>query len=167
MSINSEDAPKYAVTPTAEKFFTAEEERVIANALAILNSRIKSKKTLASPEDTRNYFRITLSGRECEYFTCLFLDNRHRVIEYEEMFRGTVDGASVHPREVVKAALRHNAAAVIFAHNHPSGAAEPSNADKTITLRLREALALVDVRVLDHFIIGEGEPVSMTERGLI
>ena len=102
-----------------------------------------------------------------EVFACLFLDNRHRVIEYEELFRGTIDGASVHPREVVRRALEHNAAALILAHNHPSGVAEPSDADRSITRRLSEALALVDVRILDHFIVGEGEPLSLAERGLM
>lgn len=96
----------------------------------------------------------------------MFLDNRHRVITFEEMFRGTIDGASVYPREVVKAALQHNAAAVIFAHNHPSGVAEPSQADQAITKRLIEALLLVDVRVLDHLVVGE-QVVSFAERGLI
>ena len=102
-----------------------------------------------------------------EVFASLFLDNRHQVIEYEELFTGTIDGASVHPREVVKRALYHNAAAVIFAHNHPSGVAEPSKADRSITSRLTAALALIDVRVLDHFVIGDGEVVSFAERGWV
>ena len=100
-------------------------------------------------------------------FACLFLDNRHRVLAYEELFRGSIDGASVHPREVVRHCMRHNAAAVIFAHNHPSGIAEPSAADRAITLRLRDALALVDVRVLDHFVVGSGTPTSLAQRGMI
>jgi DNA repair protein RadC len=100
-------------------------------------------------------------------FACLFLDNHHRVIDYEELFRGTIDGASVHPREVVRRALHHNAAAVIFAHNHPSGVSEPSQADARLTRQLREALGLVDVRVLDHIIVGEGEPRSLAEMGLL
>ena len=99
-------------------------------------------------------------------FSCVFLDNRHRVIEYEELFHGTIDGASVYPREVVRQAIHHNAAAVILAHNHPSGVAEPSQADERITQRLKEALALVDVRVLDHFVIGD-QVVSFVERGLL
>ncbi len=100
-------------------------------------------------------------------FCCLFLDNRNRVISFDELFRGTIDGASVHPREVVKIALQRNAAAVILAHNHPSGVAEPSQADEIITRRLRDALGLVDIRILDHFVIGEGDCVSFAERGLI
>ena len=108
-----------------------------------------------------------MRGYPYEVFSCLFLDNRHRVIEFEELFRGTIDGASVHPREVVQRALYHNAAALILAHNHPSGVAEPSSADRRITQRLKEALALVEIRVLDHFIVGEGQPVSMAELGLM
>lgn len=122
---------------------------------------------LSNPDGTRRFLQARLRGYPHEVFACLFLDNRHRVIEYEALFRGTVDGASVHPREVVKAALGHNAAAVILAHNHPSGVAEPSQADIHLTRRLREALGLVDIRVLDHVIIGDGEAVSFAERGLI
>jgi DNA repair protein RadC len=123
-------------------------------------------ETLTSPQATKDFLRLRLSRFEHEVFAVIFLDNRHRVIAFEEMFRGTIDGASVHPREVVKEALKHNAAAVIFAHNHPSGVAEPSRADESITHRLKDALALVDVRVLDHFVIGD-DVVSFTERGLI
>ena len=97
----------------------------------------------------------------------LFLDNRHRALAFEELFRGTIDGAQVHPREVVRRCLQHNAAAVMFGHNHPSGVAEPSAADRAITRRLVDALALVEVRVLDHFIIGDGDPTSFAERGLL
>jgi len=111
--------------------------------------------------------RLHLAKREREVFAVMFLDNRHRLLAYEELFFGTIDGASVHPREVVKAALAHNAAAVILSHNHPSGVAEPSQADQRITQRLKDALGLVDVRVLDHLIVGEGEPVSFAERGLL
>lgn len=122
---------------------------------------------LSNPEATRRFLQARLRGYPHEVFACLFLDNRHRVIEYEALFRGTLDGASVHPREVVKAALAHNAAAVILAHNHPSGVAEPSQADLHLTRRLREALGLVDIRVLDHLVIGDGEAVSFAERGLL
>jgi DNA repair protein RadC len=102
-----------------------------------------------------------------EVFACLFLDTRHRVISYEELFQGTIDGASVHPREVLRRALQHNAAAVILAHNHPSGVAEPSDADRRITTRLKDALALVDIRVLDHIVIGDQLATSFAERGWI
>jgi DNA repair protein RadC len=111
--------------------------------------------------------RSRLRDYPYEVFAVLFLDNRHRVIAFEELFRGTIDGASVHPREVVRRALALNAAAVILSHNHPSGVAEPSEADQRITTRLREALSLVDVRVLDHLVIGDGGCCSLAERGLL
>lgn len=122
---------------------------------------------LTSPADTRRFLAARLRGYAHEVFAALFLDNRHRVIAFEELFTGTIDGASVYPREVVKRALHHNAAVLILAHNHPSGVAEPSRADESITRRLKEALALVDMRVLDHFIIGDGEITSLAELGLI
>ena len=122
-------------------------------------------KPLADPAATRKYLTARFRDMPYEVFACLHLDNRHRVIAFEELFRGTIDGASVHPREVVRQALRHNAAALIFAHNHPSGVAEPSDADRRLTTRLRDALALVDIRVLDHFVVGDGEVVSFAERG--
>ncbi len=122
---------------------------------------------LTSPEITRAYLSAQLRGYSYEVFACLFLDNQHRVIQLDEMFRGTIDSASIYPREVAKRALHHNAAAVIFAHNHPSGICEPSQADKQITHKLKDALALFDIRVLDHFIIGDGQPYSFAEHGLM
>jgi DNA repair protein RadC len=122
---------------------------------------------LAAPETTRTFLVAQLRDRPYEVFCCLYLDNRHRLIAFEELFRGTIDRAGVHPREVLRQTLLHNAAAVIFAHNHPSGVLEPSQADELITRRLKEALALVDVRVLDHFIIGDGHCYSFSESGLI
>ena len=122
---------------------------------------------LSSPDITRAYLSAQLRGYSYEVFACLFLDNQNRVIQLTELFRGTIDAASVYPREVAKQALHHNAAAVIFAHNHPSGIAEPSPADKHITDKLKQGLALFDIRVLDHFIIGDGEPYSFAEHGLI
>ncbi|MFZ0791092.1 MAG: DNA repair protein RadC [Chromatiaceae bacterium] len=132
-----------------------------------LQTRIAEQDVLTSPEATRDYLKLKLYGLPYEVFACLFLDNRHRVIRYEELFRGTIDGASVHPREVVRKVMETNAAAVIFAHNHPSGVAEPSQADLRITQRLKDALALVEVRVLDHLIVGEGQGTSLAERGLL
>jgi len=132
-----------------------------------LYGEIQGRDVLSSPEATRDYLKLRLHGYPHEVFAALFLDNRHRVIDYRELFRGTIDGASVHPREVVRSALDLNAAAVIFAHNHPSGVAEPSQSDLRITQRLKDALALIDVRVLDHLIIGEGEGTSLAERGLL
>ncbi len=134
-------------------------------ATRYLEERIRRSDALTSPAHTSQFLCARLRSRPHEVFACLFLDNRHRVISFEEMFRGTIDGASVHPREVAKRALELNAAALIAAHNHPSGVAEPSRSDRAITSRLRDALALVDVRLLDHFVIGDGEVVSFAERG--
>lgn len=122
---------------------------------------------ISDPGVTRQYLKGKLRGYGREVFACMYLDNQHRLITYEELFFGTIDGASVHPREVVKRVLKHNAAAVIFAHNHPSGVAEPSQADRRITDRLKSALLLVDVRVLDHMIVGDQEVLSFAERGLL
>lgn len=125
------------------------------------------RPALSNPCDSGTFLKARMRHLPYEVFAVLFLDNRHRVLAYEEMFRGTIDGSSVHPREVIRAALQRNAAATIFAHNHPSGVAEPSAADRAITHELRDALAMVGVRVLDHLVIGDGEPVSMAARGLI
>ncbi|HEX4885591.1 MAG TPA: DNA repair protein RadC [Casimicrobiaceae bacterium] len=122
---------------------------------------------LTSPEAVRDYLRLVLAGRDCEAFLVLFVDSQHRLIAAEELFRGTLAQTSVYPREVVKAALAHNAAAVIFAHNHPSGVAEPSRADELLTQALKSALGLVEVRTLDHFVVAGGEVVSFAERGLL
>jgi DNA repair protein RadC len=132
-----------------------------------LAEQLQEKPSLGNPRDSGDFLRARLCHLPYEVFGCLYLDNRHRVLAFEELFRGTVDGASVHPREVVRACLQHNACAVIFAHNHPSGVAEPSAADRAITHELRDALQLVGVRVLDHLVIGSGEPVSMAARGLL
>lgn len=128
---------------------------------------LTARPALSSPRDSAAFLKARMADRPYEVFAVLFLDNRHRVLAFEEMFRGTLDGASVHPREVVRAALEHNAAACIFAHNHPSGVSEPSAADRNITRQLRDALQLIGVRVLDHLVIGAGEPTSMAARGLI
>lgn len=128
---------------------------------------LRAGVALASPSDTTRFLGAQLRDRPYEVFCCLYLDTRHRLIAFEELFRGTLDGASVHPREVLRQALAHNAAAVILAHNHPSGVAEPSRADELITLRLRDALSLVDIRVLDHLIVAGPNTVSLAERGLL
>lgn len=124
-------------------------------------------EVLQSPDKTRRFLKSRLRSYQQEVFACLFLDNQHRVIKFEELFRGTIDGASVYPREVVKKALAVNAAAVILAHNHPSGLAEPSQADIRITDKLKSALLLVDIRVLDHMIVGDGEVLSFAESGIL
>ena len=129
------------------------------------SAAIERGEPLTSPATTKAALLARLRERPHEIFACLFLDNRHRIVGFEEMFRGTIDGATVHPREVAKRALELNAAAVVAAHNHPSGVAEPSPSDKAITSRLRDALALVGVRLIDHFVIGDGEVVSFAERG--
>ena len=123
--------------------------------------------SIRSPDDTHHFLKARLSNLEHESFCCIYLDNRHRVIQFEHLFRGTVDGTSVYPREVVKEALKHNAAAIILAHNHPSGVAEPSQADERITKRLKAALELVDIRVLDHVIVGKDTITSFASRGLL
>ncbi|MBT5218640.1 MAG: DNA repair protein RadC [Woeseia sp.] len=122
---------------------------------------------IKSPADTETFLLARLRDRPHEVFCCLYLDNRHRVILFEEMFRGTIDGTSVYPREVVKMALQVNAAAVILAHNHPSGIADPSQADERITRRVKAALNLVDIRLLDHLVIGDGISISLASRGLL
>jgi DNA repair protein RadC len=133
---------------------------VIEMAKRHLAERLIRREALADPAATRNFLIAKLRDLAHEIFACVYLDTRNQVIAFEELFRGTIDGASVHPREVVKQALARNAAAIIFAHNHPSGVAEPSDADRRLTTRLRAALALVEVRVLDHFVIGDGYAVS-------
>jgi DNA repair protein RadC len=132
-----------------------------------LSQSLRAGPLLASPKATRDFLSARLRDLEHEVFCCLYLDKRHRLIQFEELFRGTIDGASVHPREIVKLALQRNAAAVIVAHNHPSGVAEPSQADELITQRVKEALGLVDIRLLDHIIVGDGASVSLAERGLM
>ncbi len=145
----------------------AQLQAVLEMARRHLAERLQRDDALCSPDDTRRYLSAQLRDLRHEVFACLFLDTRHRVIRFEPLFNGTIDGASVYPREVVRRALDCNAAAVILAHNHPSGVAEPSQADLAITRRLREALGLVDIRVLDHIVIGDGETVSLAERGLL
>ncbi|HXH03878.1 MAG TPA: DNA repair protein RadC [Candidatus Competibacteraceae bacterium] len=130
-----------------------------------LEDTLRRDDVIRGVADTRRYLTARLRHQPHEVFACLFLDAKHRVIAYEELFHGTIDGAAVHPRRVVKRALQHNAAAVILAHNHPSGVAEPSQADRDITERLRQALGLIDVRVLDHVVVGDGEVVSFAARG--
>lgn len=130
-----------------------------------LESTLTRGNAFTDAATTRLYLQRQLRHFDHEVFACLFLDTRHRLISFEPLFRGTIDGASVYPREVVKQALKHNAAAVIFAHNHPSGVAEPSQSDIQITKRLRSALGLVDIRVLDHIIVGDAETTSLAELG--
>lgn len=144
-----------------------EQDSVIRLALAVLAARHQPGTVLSSPEATRAYLQLRLGERKAEVFAVLFLDNRNQVLDFAELFQGTIDGASVHPRVVVQRALEINSAAVILVHNHPSQVCEPSAADELLTRRLKEALALVDIRVLDHFVVSGVEAVSFAERGLL
>jgi DNA repair protein RadC len=154
------DLDPETLTPT-------EGDALIELALRVLAQRHRRGASLTSPTETQAYLRLWLAGRPQEVFACLFLDTKHRVIACEELFQGTIDGASVHPREVVRRAIETNCAALIMVHNHPSGRAEPSQADLRITQRVRDALTLVDVRVLDHVVVAAEGSVSLAERGLI
>lgn len=145
----------------------AQLQAVLEMARRALEEELKSRDILNSPKSVREYLRLSLQGKQHEVFIGIFLDAQNRTIATEELFNGTLTQASVYPREVVKRALHYNAAAVIFAHNHPSGLAEPSHADETLTQSLKQALALVDVKVLDHFIVGSDSAMSFAERGLI
>ena len=169
LKVSEAQSAPYLPTDDAglDKFFSSDYGQQVAELhIRYLKRHIQRGDVLQDPDAVRLYLTSKLRDRKAEVFSCVFLDNRHRVIEYEELFHGTIDGASVYPREVVRQAIHHNAAAVILAHNHPSGVAEPSQADERITQRLKEALALVDVRVLDHFVIGD-QVVSFVERGLL
>ena len=130
-----------------------------------LAERLRRDSALQSPQAVRDYLKSLLRHEPHEVFGCLFMDSKHRMLAFEVLFRGSIDSASVYPRQVVKRALAHNAAAVIFCHNHPSGISEPSQADSLLTQHLIKALDLIEVRVLDHFIVGDGQPLSMAERG--
>ena len=130
-------------------------------------ARLERGEVLADPGSAGRYFAQRLRGRVNEVFAVLFLDARHRALAFEELFAGTIDGAEIHPREVVRRALEHNAAAVIVGHNHPSGHPEPSQSDRTVTASLKQALKLVDVRLLDHFVVADGPPVSLAARGWV
>jgi DNA repair protein RadC len=143
----------------------AQLQAVLEMARRHLAEELQRTDALTSPELTRRFLQAQMRDLSHEVFACLFLDSQHRVLKYQELFRGTIDGAAVYPREVLKQALAQGAAAVILAHNHPSGVAEPSQADRAITDRLQQALGLVDIRVLDHLVIGDGYAVSFSERG--
>jgi DNA repair protein RadC len=142
-------------------------EEIICAANAALARRVKRGVSIDSPHSVREFLKMKLSALDHEVFAAIFLDTRHRMIEYRELFRGTIDGAAVYPREVVRETLRLNASALVLAHNHPSGVAEPSEADRSITTKLSRALALVEVRVLDHIVVAGDSFVSFAERGLL
>jgi DNA repair protein RadC len=153
------------------KSVVEDDDAIIEKAISILDARLKARREgetkISSPDDTKAYLRLRFAALPHEVFVAVLLDHKHRVIKVSELFRGTVDSCSVHAREVVKEALSCNAAAVVFAHNHPSGPTEPSRADRTLTENLKKAMSLIGVRTLDHVIVGEEETVSFAERGLL
>jgi DNA repair protein RadC len=155
------------VRDAAGDYRLATGDEVLEAARQVIGRRVRRGTTLTSPDAVRDYLRTKIACLEYEVFATLLLDSQHRLIQYVELFRGTLAQTSVYPREVVKAALKYNAAAMILAHNHPSGVPEPSRADELLTQSLKQALALVDVRVLDHFIVAGSDTVSFAERGLL
>ena len=167
VSAEPERTERLLVRGECDELRAATANEIIAAARRVMTRRVRRGTAMDSPRAVREFLTVKLGHLEHELFAVLLLDTRHRLIEYVELFRGTIDGASVHPREVVKLALAHNAAALVLAHPHPSGAAEPSQADELVTRRLREALALVDIRVLDHIVVAGGEAISFAERGLL
>lgn len=151
-----------------EMLDTQHEDWIVARAMEILERRVfRRGQAMCAPAAVKNFLQGKLAHQRNEIFEALFLDSQHQLLAYEELFKGTIDRAQVYPRVVLSKALEHNAAAIIFAHNHPSGEIEPSHADRALTAKLRSALEHVDIRVLDHFIIGKGQPYSFAERGLI
>ena len=160
--VRSESAARYGASGSGE---AEQEAAILEQAEQILRKRFERLGTVSQPSDAIAWLRVRLATRDSEAFCILHLDNRHRVIAFEEMFQGTIDGASVPPREVVRACLKHNSAAVIFCHNHPSGISEPSAADVALTQTLKQALDLIGTRVLDHLVIGE-TVTSLSQRGL-
>ena len=163
--VRSESPANYGCIPSSAS--KAAEDKVIQSALDILRRRYKRDTVFASPSDSINYLKLHCANYEHEVFGIIHLDNRNRVIDIEELFQGTIDGCSVYPRQVVKSVLQHNAAAILLFHNHPSGVAEPSQADIAITHRLKTALATIDVRILDHIIVAGDDNTSFNDRGLI
>jgi DNA repair protein RadC len=147
-------------------FKTSELNELLERAAEALAAKYKREGTFTNPTNVKEYLKLKLGAHDREVFAVMLLDNQHQLISFEELFFGTIDAASIYPREVLKAALNHNAAAVVFAHNHPSGIAEPSQADRRITQRLVDALKLVDIRVLDHIVVGE-DCVSFAEKGWV
>ena len=161
------DRRRFCAAPGLGDAKFAQLQAVVEMARRHLAERLARTDVLTNPDDTKRFLQAQLGHHPHEVFGVLYLDNRHRVLAFEELFSGTIDGAQVHPREVVRRALYHNAAALILAHNHPSGVSEPSQADRRMTARLRDALGLVDIRVLDHIVVGHGEATSFAEQGLL
>ena len=166
LSFSSFDA-SLMVRDSQGRYFLATADQILEAVRQAIEHKMQRGASFSSPAAVKEYLRAKLAGFEHEVFAVLFLDTQHRLIEYAEMFRGTIDSASVYPRELVKEALRLNAAAVVVSHNHPSGNPEPSRVDEVLTQRLKEALTLVDVRTLDHIIVAGNSTTSFAERGLI
>lgn len=164
---SSPNAPQLFVRDSDGNYLAAPDDHVIDVARQVVERSVAKGVKLNSPTRVREFLWLKLAGYDHEVFGAIFLDTQHRVIEFSELFHGTLDSASVYPREVVKAALHHNAGAVIFTHNHPSGEPDPSDADRRITQRLKEALGLIEVRVLDHIVVGGSDSVSFAERGYL
>jgi DNA repair protein RadC len=163
--MTDEPMPGLYVRSDRRRYAPADPDAVLAAARRIVDARTQRGMSFTDPQVAAWFFQDRLAGAEREIFAAALLDTRHRLIHYAELFYGSIDGAEVHPREVVKQVLRWNAAAIILAHNHPSGDAEPSAADRAVTARLKQALALVDVRLLDHVVVGGRQTVSLAERG--
>lgn len=149
------------------RYCQATADQIVEAARQLVDKRMQRGTSFRDPVVARAYFRDKLAGMEREVFAVAYLDSRHHLVEYVDLFHGTIDGAEVHPREVVRAAIRCNAAAAIVAHNHPSGSVEPSAADRAVTARLKQALSLIDVRLLDHIIVGGSQTLAMAERGWV
>lgn len=166
MLSSSFDSPLF-VRDQRRRYQLATADQILEAARSVVDQRMRRGTVFSDPSVAGRFFRDKLAGLEREVFAAVFLDTRHRLIDYAELFFGTIDGAEVHPRELVRQALMLNSAAVVVAHNHPSGEPEPSAADRALTARLKQALALVDVRLLDHFVIGGHTPLSMAARGWV
>lgn len=165
MTIRSENSPNYH---TAQQVASANyEEHILAEAFTILQASLATGPVFDCPKTVRDFCRVWLAPKPAENFAALFLTNKHELLAQEVLFTGTINGASVHPREVVRACIKHNCAAVVFAHNHPSGNPEPSGADLAITSRLKDILAIIDVSVLDHIIVGPQSSYSLAEHGQV
>ena len=165
-SLTSFDSPLF-VRDQRGRYRPANADQVLEAARQVVDQRMQRGTSFSDPSVARQFFRDKLAGLEREVFAVVFLDSRHRMIDYAELFFGTIDGAEVHPREVVRHALLHNAGALLIAHNHPSGNPEPSAADRALTARLKQALALIDVRLLDHIVVGGSMTTSLAERGWV
>lgn len=159
--------PRTKRSKVSDVLATYDEATIIQRACMILDARLRRGEVIADPAAAGLFCKLKLQGKPYEVFACLFLNSRHEMIAWKELFRGTIDGAEVHPREIAREAIACNAAAVILAHNHPSGNPEPSAADRAVTARAKQTLALIDVRLLDHFVIGTGEPVSLAAKGWV